>query len=137
MKEGSSEKITSHLVFRVTMIAVFLSTAFLVFSGHLSCTDGLGAKSYDNEVRTEQDLTRSFGIEGELMYQLLKGFGSEIVAEDLPGLKLNCDSKVLREEVIGDVAVIDVELECECVAPDSEILDLTGFSGEWRLIIDR
>jgi len=136
-KEGSPEKITSHVIFRITMIAVFLGTAFLVFSGRLSCTDGFGAKTYAGEVQTEQVLVRSFGIEGDLMCQLLKGFGSELVAEDLLDLKLNCESKVLREELIGDVAVIDVELVCECVDPDREIFDLTGFSGKWRLVIER
>jgi len=62
---------------------VFLSTAFLVFSDNLSCTDRLVASTHNKDFDSKEELDRSFGIEGELMHQLLKGFGSELVADQI------------------------------------------------------
>jgi hypothetical protein len=75
----------------------------------------------------------AFCLDGEVMQQLLQGFGSSIPGDELVGLKLNCGTRILREEAAGDNLVLDIELECECVDPDGEPTELDSVQGQWTI----
>jgi hypothetical protein len=75
----------------------------------------------------------TFGMEGELMHQLLVAFGSERVADGMENLVLNCEPRLLVEEIRGDTAIVDVSLDCECLDREGDFSDITRLRSEWKL----
>jgi hypothetical protein len=123
-------------MFRGFLILVFLFVAYLVFSGHLSLPYSPGTVSYAGDVSDRVEIDPVFGMEGELMNQLLLAFGSERVANEMLGVMLNCSPRVLKEEIVDDVAYVEVELVCECVTPEDEVNDISFLKGTWRIMLE-
>jgi hypothetical protein len=94
------------------------------------------ASAFPGTGRIDDEIPYSFCMEGEVMYQLLQGFGSEKLANEVLESRLNCGSRILREEIVGNIAVLDVELECECTEPEAEELEPGRFRGEWTLTVN-
>ncbi len=92
--------------------------------------DAMPATGVDS---THAEFNPTFGMEGELMYQLLKAFGCEMVADGMEYLRLNCEPRLLTEEILEDTAIVDVSLDCECFDPEAGYSTITRLRGEWEL----
>ena len=87
-------------------------------------------------VSARDGIEPSFCLDGSVMTQLLQGFGSVWLADEVAGYRLNCGARILREEIIDNHAVLDVEVECECVDPDVEGMEPMNVKGQWSLSFD-
>jgi hypothetical protein len=69
------------------------------------------------------------------MHQLLQGFGSEILVDEVLGLKLNCKAVILREEIEDTEGIMHAIIECECMDPefDNDYLGLELIKNEWEM----
>ncbi len=118
------------------MILFLLSIAWIL-SGHWPGLSEAGARAASEGPEIGQTGPRAFSIEGEDMSQFLMAFGSERLAAEVVDLKLNCESLILREEILGKTAVLDVKLSCECLDPESEENDVEYVQGDWQVIVHR
>ncbi len=90
-------------------------------------------------VAVEYHEPNAFCLEGEVMQQLMQGFGSEEIAREVQGSRLNCEARVIREQIVDGVAVLDVEVVCECQDDDcgNEATDSPKkVVGEWQFTMN-
>jgi hypothetical protein len=132
---GGSPAVPGH-PFRVGLILIVISTV-LGLAGGRPRFEAIGfVRAAQAEPAAEvSQMVSSFCLEGEIMQQLLEGFGSRILVEAVAGKHLNCDARVLREESDGVRALLDVELECECEESEHPAEEPMRFDGTWRISI--
>jgi hypothetical protein len=88
--------------------------------------------------RAEQGIDEesfTFCLDGEVMHQLLQGFRSEKVANEVMGKKFNCGATIRREEIVDGQAFLDVELLCECADADAQDPNRMRMQGDWRIAV--
>jgi len=78
----------------------------------------------------------AFCLEGPVMAQLLQGFGCAELAGRVESSRLNCTTRILREEVVDGQARLDLVIECECEDARAGDAPLRRLDGEWRMIVD-
>jgi hypothetical protein len=129
----------------IMAISLFIGIWLLFFSG---------TQIFFNELKQleEADLVSSaqaeslgysqvneFCLNGTVMHQLMQGFGSEEIANEVEGSRLNCEARIIREEIVNGVAVLDVEIDCECQENDckDEVTDTPEkMRGRWQFTMN-
>lgn len=124
------------LIIRGVLTTSFVCASFWFFFFSDQQRTISSKSAYAKNMNVRKTEARSFGIEGEDIYQFLKAFGSEVVAERVVNAKLNCDSYVVREELREKSAVIDVMLDCECVDSSDDEIEPERLRGEWKFFVN-
>jgi len=118
------------------LIGLYLMGTSWLIVGPMSPLRQADASAFPGAVRNNKEISHAFCMHGDVMHQLLQGFGSERIAQEVLGSNINCEAQIITEEIIGTAAVLDVEIECECMDPEGEKVVLDNLKGEWRFRIE-
>ena len=116
------------------LIAFFLTGSVCVLFDKLPLHGKMRSFINAGVPQSYDELSRSFALDDEDVYQVLQALGSERMIVELESLKLNCDSWVIDERVDGSDVLLDVKLRCECSDPEAGNTIEHVFLGEMRFL---